>query len=1067
MKCKKCGSKLDERTGLCSNCDDISKEKKKKTGIKKLVVIAIISLVVVISALFLLTYFSIIDSPFVSSILSSIGINHSNNESDITFQNFDEEDIAFDNGELYVKSQLLITVDDSFTYKDVKKAVMNYDGNIVGAIRFTNDYQIEFDNKNYDELNNIAENLKKDLSGSDIGLHRVFYTEEDTSSNNNSGEIDGDWWRDAISLNTLEQRKISYSNINVGIFDTVFDTSNKDLSGVFKSEWQNYEVVKSQDHGTSVAGFISAKKNNDYGIDGISDNSNIYGFSFNGNNLYKYPTSVMKYKYAIAMMLNNNVKIINFSNGYDEICVGAQHKIKEACDELEEFSNSLSAFLKKYIDNDYDFLITKAAGNQNSQIWIECDISADYPYGVKSYDENEDGELNSCKKLPDAVYTPKYDIFGAITDENVKKHIIIVGAAESHGYKLTYYPAGFSARGERVDIYAPGENLKCLIPESDDGDSTTIAGGTSFSAPIVAGVASLVWGANPDLSAIDVRNAILNTASLDISGENKKMIDAYFAVNYALQIKNVKDDQNKSTGAVMGSVKVKDEELDIYASFANISFTKKETSTDTKIQADKNGLFDIILDSGDYVISVSLDGYNTFTREISVKNDDVIYIDDIFLSEENSYVSGKYLVDVDGKLICAKSNAIYYKESINSEEKKIAYAGNVSSLLSDGDTVYYVEGFDNSNDKFDEKFTPKKVYRAKVSGSKSDYIFTSKGYADLITYQDGCIYYLDTIQQGNSGYLYSLMKYDIDSDSATSLTDEWSGDIPLYWKQNIYALDNTIFFTKNNSLYSYDITSNKTELIISSSKGLICDIIGGKLCFEYTKDNSNFIAMVDDDKNVDTSVAIDTKYDLHAVTDDGKYGLFFTSGFDDFDLFTIDLKTGESSVSEGDAGSCKGKNYFVAKDLEHPENIYFMYSVRLYDENKKTTEPKKHDEFEINITKPMWIIDGYVVDWNLNTYKIYDETIDYSKTTNDTKTISSEEATKIALEKAGGSEQYGAVYWKKVQYEGKEYYLINIKWKVDDGNGKFHYSHIGYTIVSTDGTDVKSVDYINDQVQVY
>lgn len=518
----------------------------------------------------------------------------------------------------------------------------------------------------------------------------------------------------------------------------------------------------------------------------------------------------MKYKYAIALMLNSDSKILNFSNGYNEMHVGAQNGLKEASEDLEEFSESLSIFLKKYINNGYDFLITKAAGNQNNTTWIECDISKDYPYGVKKYDKSTDSDLSNYTKLPDTVYTAEYDIFGAITDEEVKKHIIIVGAAESHGYKLTYYPAGFSARGERIDIYSPGENLKCLIPENDDGDSTTIAGGTSFSAPIVAGVASLVWGANPDLSATDVRNAILDTASLDISGENKKMIDAYFAVNYALQIKKVKDDQNKSTGAVMGAVKVKDEELDIYASFANISFTKKETSTDTKIQADKDGLFDIMLDSGDYVISVSLDGYNTFTREISVKNDDVIYIDDIFLSEENSYVSGKYLVDVDGKLICAKSNAIYYKESINSEEKKIAYSGNVESLMSDGETVFYVEGVENNTDNFDKQFTPKKIYKAKVSGSKSDYIFTSKGQVDLITYQDGCIYYLDTTKQGDS-YKYSLMKYDTNSDSATSLTDEWSGNIPVYWKQNAYAFDNTIFFTKNNSLYSYDIATNKTD----------------------------------------------------------------------------------------------------------------------------------------------------------------------------------------------------------------------------------------------------------------
>lgn len=44
---------------------------------------------------------------------------------------------------------------------------------------------------------------------------------------------------------------------------------------------------------------------------------------------------------------------------------------------------------------------------------------------------------------------------------------------------------------------------------------------------------------------------------------------------------------------------------------------------------------------------------------------------------------------------------------------------------------------------------------------------------------------------------------------------------------------------------------------------------------------------------------------------------------------------------------------------------------------------------------------------------------------------------------------------------------MNIKWRVDDEDGKFHYSHIGYSIVSLDGKDVKNAGYINGQVQVY
>ena len=71
------------------------------------------------------------------------------------------------------------------------------------------------------------------------------------------------------------------------------------------------------------------------------------------------------------------------------------------------------------------------------------------------------------------------------------------------------------------------------------------------------------------------------------------------------------------------------------------------------------------------------------------------------------------------------------------------------------------------------------------------------------------------------------------------------------------------------------------------------------------------------------------------------------------------------------------------------------------------------------------------------------------------------------MEKAGGDGKYSAFYEKTVQYEGQDDYLINIKWKVDDGNGRFHFSQIGYSIVSMDGKDVRNADYINDHVQVY
>ena len=232
----------------------------------------------------------------------------------------------------------------------------------------------------------------------------------------------------------------------------------------------------------------------------------------------------------------------------------------------------------------------------------------------------------------------------------------------------------------------------------------------------------------------------------------------------------------------------------------------------------------------------------------------------------------------------------------------------------------------------------------------------------------------------------------------------------------------------------------------------------------YAKDN-HITYTVEKDGTVKKSPQIMEDCGFEYATSDGKYGLYFsTIESGEFDLFTIDLETGKVFTSENDAGSCIGKNYFITNDLLHPENIYFMYNLKLYDVNTKSAKKLSHDEFEINITKPMWIIDGYIVDWDMNIYKIYDSNTEETKTS--TK-ISSDEATKIALEKAGGDDQYSAFYEKTVQYEGQDYYLINIRRKVDDGNGQFHFSHIGYSIVSMDGKDVKSAEYDNANDKLY
>lgn len=64
-----------------------------------------------------------------------------------------------------------------------------------------------------------------------------------------------------------------------------------------------------------------------------------------------------------------------------------------------------------------------------------------------------------------------------------------------------------------VDLMAPGLDVFTLFPEN----RTFVAEGTSISAPMVSGVAALIWSYFPTLSAQEVKNVILE--SVDYYGE--------------------------------------------------------------------------------------------------------------------------------------------------------------------------------------------------------------------------------------------------------------------------------------------------------------------------------------------------------------------------------------------------------------------------------------------------------------------------------------------------------------------------------------------------------------------
>lgn len=263
-------------------------------------------------------------------------------------------------------------------------------------------------------------------------------------------------------VDSLAEAKKEIENGVVQINDRLNYNLNKDFSGRISGDnaddmstkfYGNGNVkptVKTESHGTHVAGIIAAERNNGKGANGVANNVEIMSVRAvpNGD---EYDKDIAL---AIRYAVDNGASIINGSFG--------------------KYYSPHSDWVREAITyaGKHDVLFVNAAGNEGANL----DEENVYPN--------------------DAVGV----------GPEVSDTFITVGALEpKYGSGIV---AGFSNYGKiNVDVFAPGAKIYSTVPENEYDTK----GGTSMAAPAVAGVAALIRSYYPKLSAAQVKQILMDS----------------------------------------------------------------------------------------------------------------------------------------------------------------------------------------------------------------------------------------------------------------------------------------------------------------------------------------------------------------------------------------------------------------------------------------------------------------------------------------------------------------------------------------------------------------------------
>ncbi len=330
-------------------------------------------------------------------------------------------------------------------------------------------------------------------------FNEVLYVGPDYICTSNSVTPDDTYYSDqwaldnenGISIEEAWKFSTGSRNVRVGIIDTgIAEHEDLNTNVAEGYDYANDNSITTDDiggHGTKVAGIIGAIGNNRKGITGI----------------------------------NQNVTLVPLQAAYDTSYAG-YYRRSDIVDAILDARDMWDTERRISIIN---YSLT------NFGISLEILAAIEQFPGLFIWAAGNDGK--------------NVDTFRNIDRFNVS-NLISVGAHDSNNKRSIWSSSYSSNYGTAVNIYAPGgkgmtqNTSNCLTTTSNPTNEYTYFNGTSCSAPHVTGVAALLLSINPNLTTIQLKNAILNSAENinitipDGSTQTVRKLNAYNAVKYVL-----------------------------------------------------------------------------------------------------------------------------------------------------------------------------------------------------------------------------------------------------------------------------------------------------------------------------------------------------------------------------------------------------------------------------------------------------------------------------------------------------------------------------------------------------